>query len=84
MYFATQALYNYFIAHTEFALAFTLATGTATGKRAYDFVLPRCVPPDDTVEVSGVDSDIIETFSFRTLVDAASAAQIQVTRRTIA
>jgi hypothetical protein len=83
VYFATAALYAFFLAHSSFALAFRVSDGIPTTGKFFDFVLPKCKMPDDTVEVTGVDADIIETFQFRALYDATLGCEIQITRGTL-
>lgn len=78
MYFASNALYQYFLANTSFALAFTLSDNVS---KAYDFLLPNCQPSDDALPVSAIDQDVIETFSFKAYRDAPSNSLIAITKR---
>ncbi len=76
VYFANAALYTYFVNNTSFSLGFQIGDGT----KSYTFLLPNCKCPDDPIEVSGIDADIVETFNFRALYASSIAAELQITR----
>ena len=78
MFFSSNALYQYFLANTSFALAFTLSDGVS---KAYDFVLPNCQPTDDQLPVTAINADVVENFTFQAFFDSTANAEISITKR---
>jgi hypothetical protein len=80
LYFSTAAMYNYYLANSALALTFTLTDNVGY---SYDIVLPRIKASDDNAgQISGKNTDIMETFTFRALFDSVTGTQMQITRAT--
>ena len=77
VYFEEGELYQAFLDHGEFALAFTL--GTEAGKR-YKFELPRCKIMTMPITAGGNDQDVMANLTFQALVDATLGGTLRITR----
>ena len=77
MYFSTVALYNYFIANTSFALAFTISDLVS---KKYTFLMPNCQLSDSNEPVSAIDTDIEQTVNFKAFADTGISAAISITK----
>lgn len=75
-YFASDRLYDQFLAGSASGLEFSVTDGTST----YLFELPNIKFDTDDIPTTGQDTDVIESIAWRALRDSGEDAQIKITR----
>lgn len=74
-YFDGQDLYNAFINHTEISLSLPIISND---NKVFNIDLPRILVANAPVNVSGINTDVIQTFDYTALRDATKNYTIQL------
>jgi tail tube protein len=83
-YFKDVVIFNQFVANGLFAVRFQLTDPLLTAvANTYQFTLPRLKLTDAPVPVPGVDQDIMQTLSFRALLDTGVGYTVSVDKSII-
>lgn len=77
VYFTDAVAYALFFANTAFALSFNIG-GVSTQK--YAFALGVCKMASSTVQIAGVNSDVMQSIAFNGFFNPATGAIISITR----
>ena len=75
MYFEDSAMYTRLLNGTAFSLSWTLTDGDAN---SYIFTLPRVKLDADTINVTGVDDEVMDDATFVALYDKTAGHMIQI------
>lgn len=78
VYFTSAALYTKFLNATETSVEFTISpTG---GAKSYVFKFPRVKYETMTMNATGIDTDVMQTFTWRALKDNVTGSMLHITR----
>ena len=78
-YFENGNLYDKYLAGTETALSFKVEDGSTEGEgNAYIFTFHRVKFQSDTVNVGGLNSDVMENLTWQAIRDATYGCTIQI------
>lgn len=75
MYFEDSTMYNRFLEGTAFSISWTLADSLG---QTYKFTLPRVKLDADTVNVEGVDADVMDNATYVATYDDTLGCMLQI------
>jgi hypothetical protein len=80
VYFTNKNLYDKYLAGTESGLSFRVSELATATHNSYVFTFPRVKFASDTVNAGGINTDVIENFTWQALRHATQSCLINIDR----
>jgi hypothetical protein len=80
VYLANKTLYDKYLAGTESGLSFRVSELATATHNTYVFTFPRVKFASDTVNASGINTDVMENFTWQALRHATQSCLINIDR----